>query len=714
MSYYSQNNGYPNNGMFQQQQQLPVDPTQIQSQPVPVSPGNPHFVPPVNVPQQIHQFLPLITSVVIMEIQNKSQQNALRVFMFNLYSRGQYNNPEFSELVEICANYIHLAMMNSREHNSIEGAIFGIVPNIVTMMACAQIKPFPALVQYLPQDLQTSAMNGTRALESIVRDITGGTRQHQGGFGNQMQMPNRGHMGGTVATMAAGSVNGHGLFGNGFTNNQPQNPVMDSNRNTGASVNRYKKQLAEQNVGFNANQQQPQQPYSTMFNNQPATPQQSSSTFHKRTVADLVGNNGAIKQPFQQRDPATVEEVTFSPSQQSIVQPAQVMEIQPNSWFNEDVKQENMVSNEQTVTLYSKGGLPNGMKWTRSNEQPYHPIWDPLIQRVMYTITNDNKVIAIIEDLLDTEKDHAMMEYEKHVIGKIPPSYQVMPVEQTSKRPPIVNTPPVTSVIPTIKMDNECPLLTSNVSSAVNSVLLKSRLGKQLALADACMVKSILISPLFLESKELETEFRVTVLLLSDNTTFAAGYKTLMDLSKKGKEYIYPHIDKILTERINAVLTLELGLEVTIDEFKDTVDLSNALEKAYGSIVAEALRNNEATILKKAVGFLGEEDTKNYTRQIIGNGTEIDDTDTRVVYNTIDCAFVALKSSSYDLHLTDAKGKTTMVTETGNKALHDLITVALKMIDRKYYYTYLVTSDGVVFETAYGFLNKETILIRQV
>lgn len=337
---YHQNNAYPQQGMYQQQQQqqqLPVSPLQVCNQPIPVSPGQVHFVPAVNVPQPVQQYLPLITSVIIMEIQNKMSQNPLRTFMFNLYSLNQYNNKEFAELVEICANYIHLAMMNSREYNTIEGAVFGVCQNITTMMACAQVKMFPALMQHLPPELQQSAINGTRALENAVRE-TMTLMRPQSAFGNSQQyhqhQQTRGNVG-AVATMAASGGSGYGLFDNSTRfSNQPDNRQGQAS-NLNGSVNRYRKQLTEQNS-------------SPSFTNQGQsyTPVSNGQVIPTRgTVADFISaNNSGYK---SKTDNQTVTELTFAPNNEVAVVTEQV-DSQPKQWFD-DIKGEEMMDYDKHV-----------------------------------------------------------------------------------------------------------------------------------------------------------------------------------------------------------------------------------------------------------------------------------------------------------------------------------------------------------------------------
>jgi hypothetical protein len=708
VSYYPQNNGYPNNsGMqMQPQMQLPVNPTQITNQPVNVSPGQPHFIPAVNVPQQIQQYIPLITSVIIMEIQNKMQQNPLRVFMFNLYSMNQYNNREFTELVEICSNYIHLVMMNGREYNSIEGAVLGVVQNVVTMMACAQIKPFPSLMQLLQPDLQQSAVNGTRALETIVRDITASTRQ-QGGYNTQM--PVRSGMGGAVPTMAGVSEDGYGLFGQANRQSFPQNNIVNASHSSGGAINRYKKQLSEQNTNsFNTSHQ-----YSSTPVQQTAPSQFSGKSSARATVADLM-KTGSIQQPFVSREPAVVSEATFSPNARAS-QPTSVMNTQPNDWFNnqvtgESIREERKVTSSYETTVYSPEALPSGMKWERSDKQPYHPIWNPTIQKPMYTVV-DGACICVLIDLSEEEK--GMMEYEKHLVGRRPVNQSVSESTQDNIDGKIVNIISKPFEV-TVVEDTSGSMIATCSEAAVSIARLKAKQDEYLSSNDACIVKMTVVTPLFVDTRELEEELRTVVLLLSSSKTFSEGLEIIKDMSSDGKIHLLPFIDKILVDSINSVLSLEMGLDnVTIDSFNDTLGLSTALSQAFGDTVGNSLEAEEESIMHRLL-LLGKEDTAMYVKGVIGDSWGNDYKNGTVAFSAADMAYICLKLHSRDINLADTGNRTVLVTEAGNKELFAILTKSLGAIQKGAYQIYMVTTDNVVMQVTNGFINKEAILVRRV
>lgn len=699
--------------MHPQQTQLPVNPTQITNQPIPVSPGQPHFIPMVQVPQQMQQYVPLVTSVVIMEIQSKMQQNPLRVFMFNLYSMNQYNNREFCELIEMCCHYIHLVMMNGREYNSIDGAIFGVSQNIVTMMACAQIKPYPALMQFLSPDLQQSAVNGARALETIVREITASARP-QSGYG--MQIPMRNGMGGTVATMAAtGSSSGYGLFGQGNTQVPVHNSGVNVGHNSGGAVNRYRKQLAEQNgQGNQFNQQQNYGQYNSQSMQSQSNTQTSVQGSNRRTVADLIGNSGQINQPFKARDPAVTSELTFTPPQ--------VMNSQPSDWFTTQTKDVgNNVEKQITVkqvnqssetVVYAETSLPDGRKWARSNMQPYHPMWDCTKQKPMYAIVDDKTIIAVLVDLSEEEK--ATMDYDKHVIGRRPVKPNTHLIPETNDPGDKITNLDIKQADVSIALDPDVEVITMHAEEAIRTAKIKARFNKKLYDKNACIVRTILAKPVFLETVELEEELRQAVVLISTADSFDEVQDILKHVSAEGKTHLVPFLEQELVNNINSVLNLELGLDgVTIDSFKDVFGLADALSESFGEIVGNSIKKNQKLILRRLM-ILGKSESQTFTNMTIGEDQEVTHGNGAVVYSTTDNAYVCVKHSSHELKFTDTVAKTLLVTEDNNKELYAILTNSMDVVDLDNYRMYLVTCDDVVMQVAKGFINSDSILVRKV
>lgn len=731
MSY---NQGYGN--QYQQQQQqvnLPVNPTAIMNQPIAVQPGAPHMVPSVNVNPRIHQSLPLITSIVIMEIQNKMQQNNLRTFMYNLYSLNQYNNREFAELVEICANCVDMTMMNSREFNTVDAAIFQIVPNVVTMMAGAQIRPFPDLAKFLDQTLLNNAVNGARALGNLVRDISNWVnpqQQNQGygnqGYGNQGgqfanfptggQQNNFNYGGGrNITTMAAmgGETGSHGLFGNNQPTNTgyPQAGNGPATATTTGSANRFRKQLSEQHNAAQV-QQHVHHGYQIPDNSQGYGNRDVSAPApsHRATAADMLSADGAVKQPFKSRDPAILDEATMSAAPTPTYdRTPQVMETQPSRWLAdvEAPKAGQSIETTEEATLYPEEHLPRGIKWKRSDTQPYHPAWNPRKQKPMYAVLPNGTVLAVLVNLSESEK--SMMEYDKHAIGVRPTAPAVTPGKEQAEVVDRELDPANVSV----SIDDTTTLVDCEETAAIHS-LLKTKLGSKVEGVDGYTMKMAVASPIICDTPELAQRYRSLLADASVQRSFADLAKLIKGMTDESELQLREYLNTILTKEVNSVLELEMGLvQVVIDSFvDDVVVLEKMIRTKYGNAVADALKNRETKIVDRCISVMGTDEAKDYSSSSVGDLEGFDNWSGEIVYNLKLYTYTHIKAKAYQLELAGPEGTTVMVSEESNAVLHAILKQVLSDVS-DVNRNYLVTSDGVKFEAAHGYLNKETILVRQ-
>lgn len=735
-----------------QGQQLPFNPTQIQVQPIQVAIGQPPFVPMVNVPQQIQQWVPLIASIIVMEIQNKMQMNPLRIFMFNQYAQNGYNNPVFSELVEICANYIHLSLMHGREYTDPQHAALGIVPNIVTMMAGAQIKPFPALQQFLQPDQMQAAINGAKALEVVVRDIMQHVQgQRQMGYGQQQMQGGQfggfatggyGGYGGAsrggpaVATMAAQGSQSSGLFAQPNTHTgypQTFSQPDPGNASATAQTNRYLRQLQNQH-GVGGSQPDPQpsaQPTGYSYATGPAmnpashVPPPSAAASHK-TVADLIGDRGQVQQPFQPRDPAVMSEMSGQPAvapapvpqyqQPQAQQQVEVMEVQPSRWLSQETTAPTAASSDtaQEVTLYTEESLPAGLKWSRSAQQPYHPAWNPRKQKLLYTVLDNGTVLAVVAELSESEKK--MMEYSKHAIG-------VTPVD----RPAVVSDDKPESAIVDHELKAEDVKVTIEDTttmvdcerSAHLHALVRVKIGEKLKDVDAYTIRMAMASPLLCEAELTAERYRDVLDELGRGRTFKDARRIIGDLNHTEELALRTYLNRLLTEELNSVLGLEMGLTgVTIDDFLDDSEpLDQALRAGYGDDLADKLKGKEGYIIERSLSAMPADEAKDLAKTMIGDVEGFDAWKGEVIYLTSLYTYTHIKAYAYELEVAGKAGEALLVSEGANLKLFTIINKVLEGANdtaNRFRRNYLVTADGVKFEAARGFLNKDALLIRQV
>lgn len=734
MNYYQ--------GQAMQGQALPVSPTQIMSQPLPVNIGQPPFVPLVNVPQNIQQFVPLIMSVIVMEIQTKMQQNPLRVFMFNWYSRNGYNNPEMTELLEICCNSVLISLMYGQETDPTV-ATFNKVPNIVTMMAGAQIKPFPALLQTLTQDQAQAAANGASALEQVVREIMqrfGGQQQFQqpqqqfqqpgqqfanfGAYGGQQFQPQGGPR---SVTMAATNTGNSGLF----TQSQYQpaaQPVYNAPPTPGND--RFSKQLQEQLERQRKEQQaqfqQPQPSGAPVFNN-------TSPTTSHRTVADLLGQNaggeksGYLAQPFQPAnhaaEPAVMEEFTAKPASA-----AKMPETQPHEFFQgvgqqsqyqqpvqQPVVSEAAVTAETSsvdaVAIYPVDQVPSKVTWRRSDRQPYHPAWNPRKQKLMYAVINDGSVLAVVTDIHESEKD--MMEYEKHVIGTIPTD---APIETGPTEQAIVDHVLKPEDVK-IEFADKATLFDSERSAYLHTRM-QVTLSKKLDDVDAYTIPGVTTTPLICDSAAGANAYREVLTKVRDARNFSEVIKIINGLTTTKELQLRTFVNDMFTEELNSVLALELGLAgCYIDDFaEDAESLGAVLHRAYGEAISIALKGYELKVIERCIVTMSEEESVDYSRMMLEDMEGYESWGGEIAYASSICAYTYINSYAHELNIAGKKDATLLVTEEANLKLHTIIEKVLEhaeQSDNNYRRLYLITRDGIRFEIGRGLINTAALLIRK-
>jgi hypothetical protein len=330
----------------------------------------------------------------------------------------------------------------------------------------------------------------------------------------------------------------------------------------------------------------------------------------------------------------------------------------------------------------------------------------------MYSVLDNKTVIAILVNLSEKEKD--MMEYQKHVVSKRPMTSSSIPVSGSKADDKITNIQ-IDSTNITVVNDESGALIATCDEAAVNAVRLKAKLNKNFITENACVIKMIVVNPLFVDTEDLENEFRNIVVLLSEAETFSNVNQLLNQMSVEAQVALRPHIETILVKHINSVLSLEMGLEgVTIDGFSDSVNLSAELSAAYGSVVGQSIKANEAMILHRSMSLLSRNDTLTFTHAVVGGADTVSYEAGTVVYSASDCAYVCVKLYSDELKLTNASKLTLLVTEDDNKALHDILEKSFEFISNDDCLIHLVTADGVVFAVAKGFINKNATLIRRI
>lgn len=725
---------YPTNqqyGGFQTQQQLPFRPDSLQWQMYNIDPGNPPFVPQIQVPPHIAPYAPLIAGLVMTEIQgraaNQQSRNPLRIFMFNQYAANNWATPEFAGIVEMIAMYAHIRLSTGGGGSDVIALLQRLVPEIVTMAAGAQISVYPGLVQYLDQNQANLSQQAANAFAAAVREIQQYVASQQGGYPQQQQRPQpmggyQGHVPSQFGAQQnyAGSQMNPGLGSTsaifGAAQPTPQTPTLGATAQFGDT--KYDRQLRRMR-GEQA-QEQPQQPIQQ-------NPHQHAPSYNS-SLADQMGASSAetLRQPFQSRDPAVMSEVSSSNWNKPAAQPtfdqaAQSMNPTVAQPVATPAPEHEYAHNDKTQTstrLYTKKELldERGLKWKRSDLQPYRPFHHPRSHKCRYVVEN-NVVIAVI---LEREQGEPIMDFEEHAIGYVPTSPSTVPGRQpsivddqvTTTKDPVVEEIAVIDAN-TITQENtlESAFITAHAGAVVS--------GQVTSPTTAVRRRFNIVEPLVVETKEIGARYRKVLDEINKCGSFSAARDIMSELTADDDLLLRTTVNSRLTKALQEKLKTELGMAITTTDFyTDSEGIDSFIRTNASDTLANALKDKEAVILAETIGTLDEESSREQAANLIESVDGGENWTGDVVLLNTWVSITNMGATAAELNVVDAvKEESVLVTQTQSPQLSKMLTsifAGRDVRELRFRYHYVVTRDGFVFEVCRGYLSKDAVLIKLV
>lgn len=222
---------YPNTG-------LPFSPEFLQAQPLNITMNNIPFVPNAQMSNaHLQQMLPVVAGGVIIEINSKAGNNALRRFMFNQCVQNNFCNREVETVILAAMDMLELEA--AKRNAPYDNLVQYVVPQMVTMFASNNVRLFPDLGNYIPPDVVQEVHGAIAAFDNIsneIRSFKAQQQQQMGGYRGGYQAggynpqgyntPRAGYNpgGGGYQGGNAGRASGNSLY---YTNNQPQQSARD-------------------------------------------------------------------------------------------------------------------------------------------------------------------------------------------------------------------------------------------------------------------------------------------------------------------------------------------------------------------------------------------------------------------------------------------------------------------------------------------------------
>lgn len=688
------------------QMQLPVDPTRMMMQPFQVVMGNPHFLPQVGLHPGIADYLPLITTAAISEIQANAGKNPLRMFMYNMFGQNHFNNQQFAELVQMIGDVATLRLMQGGV--DVNSAISQAVTTCCQGFASAALFNYQALGQYLnPQQIQ-EANKAAGSMSYLQQQIQNAQNQSRGA------MP-----------MGGGMMMG-GMQGMGMQQAQP------------ARWN-----AMQQNSPFSQPQKTMDSPVNTRWDHPPrqTQPQQQTVTnrFSNNATTDRptrwsLPTNDQVQQPAQSggwrqsnksfNSDAIVGVASSSVS--AVDLPDHNFNQQPMSSQNQQAQQP--VASEITKTnvidknkLYEFGEL----KWKPTDKQPYIPAYNPKTHRPYMKVDDENNVIVVLKKIREGDT----VDPDKHAIGRTHRNTsRFIPSNKSEvEKEKIVNMPEPELTKFKLSFSDSIPVTVSEDSSIYESRIESIFAGKLDDIDSAAMTTFQIHTPIAAQyfdengacdtegSIELAKKYGEFVNAIANATTFEKAVDVLKMHDSKDFSQIYDIVNTKLTEAVNHFLSTEMMLTLKIDDFVDDAMVLDAeLRKRHGHRIAETLKFSEDDIITKTISLSDRAELY----QIIANITGKEDLDLLkadcIVSLTHSVSLTHINLNACDLNIS-FPNKVSMLTPELTPALYSIASDILKNNTQHVELNkanYIVTRDKVKIEIVVGALNKDLIIAR--
>ena len=654
------------------QQMLPFPPNQLVGQFLNVGPQNPPFVPAgLPYPPQVQAFLPQLCAFLVMEIQNKARDNALRTFMFNQMSQNNYANQEFQALVVGACDFIMLHMAK-RMYPDFGSGMNDAIPKVVEMVCAANARQYPALLQFIPQQLAPGIQHLIAQFATVCNEINMFTNSMQGG----------GMMGGVQQPMMQPQ---HQQFYTGYVGQQPMQQqqmggglqMVSGSGNTGLF-----------NAG-NAN-----------MNHLPGTRMgNTGSRYGGNDVfsEELAFEPDPVKQPFtarattaQKPTPPVVPDITEDNVWEAVEEtPVDSIEFEMVGHpypiaFNPEthvVIYRNGVNSAQGIYIKKK---EDGMNYSQHNLQPAFVDSGMIGHTDGADKTNMTELWSQVDKLSDT----------KDIVDE-----SVADPDATPK-----------AEVMTL---NELVFQTSLDAAIISARV--SHMAAQIAKKDSIYAYETYAEVVHPIAEE--RDYNAFIGQLHNSKTFADVVNRMGKLRNEIPDVIWFELDHRLTKAVNNALRLNLSLSnLSIDSFtQDVIDLLKLMERSpkYEGPIYQALVFRQEDIIRNAIGVVDVSD-KEYVEKLVDLSDIESDLRPKLNILALTCSFTVLNCRVDELKLAINKDVGNLILGSVVPELYNLakgIFERAKLMDADVRRHFVLTNDQRVLEITEGYLAEGSYLI---
>ncbi len=672
--------------MYQQSlPQLPFSPDQLQRAYIPgIGPNNPAFVPPPGTIQghpSVLQYVPAISGWAAAEIQAQAESNALRKFMFNMFGAQNFANEDFVALVQGIVDYLEV-QMSANPGLTVQAILDKTILQTVEMVCANLTVPWPSLMHYMnpqAQGVVNQQVQFFQNLKAATQRLRGGYGMAQQGMGNYpgtQQMPQSRvdpRLGGNAVPLVGGG--GSSLF-----TNTPANIPLNPQGNSMASTSRWSNRQLVDN---------------------------SMQSMNITTITGGQGTGGVIK---------------VAPS--SIPQNQEVQQFQQEAQVSTPITQEGPLE-----PIYA-----SKLKWTRSDDMPYFPAFNPDMHCAFLQRIASGSVIIRFR----APEDPLAMEYDRHKlvstfgapfkpidreraserVERIRAGLKNIRLEQEVRKTPPEGESPITfptHVNPVFAVDMMEELIWLKTSC---NWLESTQNGKK---ADIYRRYGYVVE--MVVGTESEDHYIET---LRATRTWEGIWKTLNDLRGTMSVPLWHRVNDRLTALVNRVIEFNLSLsDGTIDSFAaDLPDLIAYLRDKYGEVILRAFKRNEGYLINSIFEQVEHEqsiaDLEDFFLPDEDPEAEIDPEKKIPVFTHLikAASFTFLNCLSHELKIEFDHAKTALLTESLTPVLYAIAAGIVRetnaVEETTFANHYIQTLDGRILEIDTGFLGEETYVIRLV
>jgi hypothetical protein len=688
-------------------QQLPFDPENLMWPTQWLNIENPPFVPQINVDQRAANYLPVISGLLMQEIQNNAQPGRpLRVFMYNLYSNNGWANENFARTVAGICDWFIMAM-ETNQYRSEQDCLTDIVPKMAELAAATQLRDYPALEGYIDANMHNATVQLINNFDGIAHQIQSYmSRQQQGSqWGNRGQQ----QQGGGWQDRQRGDWQGRRQTGGGSNwegSTQRQTKPLDTFGSGGSNLFSGR-QAGGDRWGKSGSQAEEG---STRFDRRREEPAQSRSS-------DVEVSGGAkMDDGFNTGWRRKEQQPAAKPTHVEIEQTGSTPALNKGKLVE---------AVQEAVEVLADEAKAAKLVWKPSIDQPYPLAYNPRTQLLyLRKETSHAAVIQVVKD-----RQEGSVDYEKHkIVRSFGPGARKLSPEENQKKleamrqslePRSLDDPTLTeearALLKNRVVSDAWIMETSQDLAWVVGLVGKEVDGIEGTLPDVYHRRAKICVPVV----GLEDQSAM-IRELGECDTYEALKLKLLALGSTMNPELWQLSELKMTEAVNRVLSQRMSIDdIRITSFiEDVTDVVPVIGKAYGRVFVDAFNVSAQETIAQTFQTVNDgmaEEIRLMTDNILANYTGEAPNKLKFTYLISNVTMTYLSCMAQELEIELDPKKAVLVT-INTPFVRELLADILERVSDDFEFDrhFIRTADGRVLELTQGLLGSNSLLLRCV